>query len=616
MRIGIAQINTVPGAFDQTVERMLAQARRAAEQGAELVVFPLAALAGLELPSYADRPSFLADAAEAVATLAQELPCPAIVPIPIDLGAPEVDFDVLLVKQGEITPLCMAARMREAQSTDDDPVELPEFDLGGLHFIVALTYEDLDLLSDYDIACDVCLYLSGYPFAMDDSSSAMAADFEASRFWEDACRSESWIVGVAPVGGYGDQVFCGSSFVASPGGALAATLPAFEEALQVVEVGGGPETVEDIGMLSREVFDAPFHLWQAVSLGIHDFVTKQGLADVVVALDASLSSQVLLALASDALGPLHVHALVGAAAGSNAPACRDLARRLHVHQVDGPGALAGFDAHDLDELSLAALAREHRALVLSSIDKTALALGAAAGRVSAASLLPLGDVYRTDVLDMAHVRNTISPIFRRVVLGEADALALGAEDGSVMMVSGEQELMLVDETLLGFVEYDRPLSELIGEDRHNEALVDGVLRTLRSAESVRRSLAPVLAMSTHTLDEARFPLGVSWQDVRREGVPEADLEHLGSVVRIHDEGDHPDNVSSVPTPAPPQNQRASHDLGGTLRMLRDLAEQGGFLPDGAQGLFDSQSWQRGISSADGEGGPGTVAWGGSIFSEN
>ena len=35
MRIGIAQINTVAGAFDQTVERMVAQSQRAAEQGVE-----------------------------------------------------------------------------------------------------------------------------------------------------------------------------------------------------------------------------------------------------------------------------------------------------------------------------------------------------------------------------------------------------------------------------------------------------------------------------------------------------------------------------------------------------------------------------------------------------
>ena len=38
MRIGIAQINTVAGAFDQTVERMVAQSQMAAEQGVELFV--------------------------------------------------------------------------------------------------------------------------------------------------------------------------------------------------------------------------------------------------------------------------------------------------------------------------------------------------------------------------------------------------------------------------------------------------------------------------------------------------------------------------------------------------------------------------------------------------
>ena len=73
MRIGIAQINTVPGAFGQTVERMVAQSQRAAEQQVELLVFPLAALAGTEPVPFADRPAFMHDVADALATLAEVL---------------------------------------------------------------------------------------------------------------------------------------------------------------------------------------------------------------------------------------------------------------------------------------------------------------------------------------------------------------------------------------------------------------------------------------------------------------------------------------------------------------------------------------------------------------
>ena len=51
MKIGIAQINTRPGDFETTSGRMVAQSERAAQEGVELLVFPLAALAGVDRKS-------------------------------------------------------------------------------------------------------------------------------------------------------------------------------------------------------------------------------------------------------------------------------------------------------------------------------------------------------------------------------------------------------------------------------------------------------------------------------------------------------------------------------------------------------------------------------------
>lgn len=50
--------------------------------------------------------------------------------------------------------------------------------------------------------------------------------------------------------------------------------------------------------------------WQALVLALKDFVAAQGMQDVVPALDGTLSAAVLATLASDALGPMHVHALL------------------------------------------------------------------------------------------------------------------------------------------------------------------------------------------------------------------------------------------------------------------------------------------------------------------
>ena len=125
MRIGIAQINTVPGAFGQTVERMVAQSQRAAEQQVELLVFPLAALAGTEPVPFADRPAFMHDVADALATLAERLVCPAIVPVPMDLDRPEGAFDAMLVEDGEVRLLRSSRRPQEPVGGEEH--ELTEF---------------------------------------------------------------------------------------------------------------------------------------------------------------------------------------------------------------------------------------------------------------------------------------------------------------------------------------------------------------------------------------------------------------------------------------------------------------------------------------------------------
>ena len=349
----------------------------------------------------------------------------------------------------------------------------------------------------------------------------------------------------------------------------------------MADVASGCPEAQGSRVLS-EVFDVPFHLWQTVSLGIHDYVTKQGRPMWRFCLDGSLASLGACRPGLRCVGPLHVHALVGASAGASAPACRELGRRLRIDVTSSVGQVRGFDQRDLDELELAALAREHDALVLSSLDKTALALGAHAGNVRAAALCPLGDVYRSDVLDMAHVRNTISPLFRRVDLTAADAIELPMPDGSLKVREQGGRRPAVDEVLLGYVEYDRPLGELVATESYDPELVDAVLRAERRAEPWRRTLPPVLAMTTHTLDDARFPLGVSWHDEHLDFVGESPAEAHGS------EPEHPEDEAPV-------ERRPAHDIDATLAMLRDLAEQGGFVPS------DLMEQAASLDHADGRG---------------
>lgn len=144
-----------------------------------------------------------------------------------------------------------------------------------------------------------------------------------------------------------------------------------------------------------------------------------------------------------------------------------------------------------------------------------------------------------------------------------DELLLPMGDGSMRRIADEQELTAVDEVLLGYVEYDRPLCELVVEGGTPLELVDAVLRAERASELARRCAPPVLAMSTHTLDDARFPLGVRWHDEHAERLPEVS-------------GDVPIPPAATDAAGDAPSAREAPSLEDTLTMLRDLAEQAGF----------------------------------------
>lgn len=604
MRIGIAQIDTVAGALDQTVERMVAQSQRAVDEGIDLLVFPLLVFAGIDAVPEGDRAGFMRDVADAVIELGERLARPSIVPVPLDLGMDESTFDALMINDGDVWPIYMSHRLREESGGDAGDRSVAEFTFGEMRFALAMSRDNLDALDDYDYEVDAVIYLSGYPYAQDDPSSVMGADCDYARFADDAQTIGAWLVGVAPVGCYGDEVYTGSSMVLAPTGEVAALAPAFEEALLVADIGATSDGHLD-GSVHPEPYDAPFHLWQAVALGIRDFVAKQGYSDVALCLDGTLNASVLAALASDAVGPTHVHVVVGSSTGAAAASCRELAHRLRVDVANAPAAMRGYDARDLDELELSMLARTHGALVLSSVDKTALALGVWHPGVSAAQLCPLGDVYRSDVLDMAHVRNTISPLFRKVSLTDADALPLVYPDGTVHTLTGEADVTHVDEVLLGYIEYDQSMATLVANGTLDRDLVEAVLRAERSAELVRRAAPPVLAMSTHVLDDARFPLGMRWHDTHFDE-PLDVLDPLTPHVDKAQESDsrHRDD----------RRHSEGIDIDATLAMIRDIAEQGGFLPS-ELGNFGTDGSLAAGDAPLGEGN-GLPAYGWTPFSEN
>ena len=532
MKIAVAQINTRAGDFEETIERMADIVRTAVSQGAELVVFPMTVLTGALPVAYALRDGHHVDLLNALFDLASEVSCPCLVPV-VSILEGETYHEVMLLKDADVVALRARAYLETRErGTKDGASQAPSsgapitrFELDGLSFCIAMTYEDIDDLVEAQVDCDVVVYVSDYSYALDDPSSALGAALGENRFKVDAVSLDTWFVAAGSLGGYGIQVYSGSSFVMSPNGDLVACAPAFEEDLLFSEVNpwlDASELLDGMELLEPELYNRSLHLWEALTTGLHDYLHKQDKSDVALVLDGSLASSLLAVLASDALGPMRVHAILGATDDARGVALAT-ANALHLECIPLLGVLDDDEdsVRDAALVRLAAEVRRTGAVPLDAVDKTFLAMEVRAGRCHVAEFLPFGDVYRSDLVELAHMRNTISPVLPTEAFARFELPYVpGLEE---IEPTREMQLKRVDVTLSTHVEWERTLSDVALRQGEPEVTAH-ILWRLYACEASRLAWPPALTVSSQPLSLLHMPVGYAWFDRVRSGNERAATE--------------------------------------------------------------------------------------------
>ena len=265
------------------------------------------------------------------------------------------------------------------------------------------------------------------------------------------------------VGGQDELVFDGHSVVLDDGGEVVARAAGFEEELLVVDIDPTeamgrrlrdvrrrelersrehPPTVEIVELsatrrstttspLSTTPFEPEFEqMRRALTLGLRDYVEKNGFAEVVVAVSGGIDSAVTAALCAEALGPDRVHCVsmpsrfssegtrsdARAVAESLGCAFREIPIESVIaafHDALAPeieGGLAGLAAENLQARArgvlLMALSNTYGWLVVSTGNKSELAVGYSTlygDMVGGFALLK--DVFKTDVYRLAEHLN-------------------------------------------------------------------------------------------------------------------------------------------------------------------------------------------------------------------
>ena len=533
VRIALGQINTTVGDLDGNVATMAEWSARATATGADLVCFPELAVTGYPPEDLVLRPEFVRDNLSALKELASETAgaCPVLVGF-VDRTESGLHNAAALLSRGEIV-----ARYHK--------VKLPNYGVFDerRYFVPGATSCPVRLASSA-LGLSVCedAWTAGLPwteYARDRTSvipNINASPYHrhktAERFQvcsDRARETGAWIVYVNAVGGQDELVFDGGSMVVSPDGELAWHAAAFEEDLLVVDIDvpaaprayPGPDITppasRDRPALpepSRTPWpEGPAEVYRALTLGLHDYVRKNGFREVVIGLSGGIDSALTATLAVDALGADAVRTLAMPSPYSSAASvddAHDVAKRLGIRiddiRIDDifKSYLSALEDafRDTEEgvaeenlharirgNVLMAASNKFGSLVLATGNKSEMAVGYSTlyGDL-AGGFAPIKDVPKTLVYEICRWRNEQSdpPPIPDSVMEKPPSAELRPDQKDVDSLPSYEEL---DPVIEAYVEEDRSPEEIVasGADR---ALVERIVGMIDLAEYKRRQAPP------------------------------------------------------------------------------------------------------------------------------
>ncbi|RJG00532.1 NAD+ synthase [Noviherbaspirillum sedimenti] len=435
VKVAIAQINCTVGDLAGNSAKILDCARRAAAQGADIVLTPELALVGYPPEDLLLRHSFYAKSAQALDALAADLA--ALKDVHVVVGHPlEKDGArynaASVIRNGQIVgTYCKHALPNDAVFDEKRYFTAASqayvFEVGGVRFGINIcedTWSSPAPLCAREAGAQVLLVLNASPFHMNKQSQRY-----------DVMRANVTAHGLALVyanlvGGQDELIFDGNSFVLDQQGNICAELPHLQEDLRTVEFDG----VTPLAQFLPAAQPIEAQVYQALVLGVRDYIGKNGFPGAIIGLSGGVDSALVLAIAVDALGADKVRTVMMPSpytADISWLDARDMAARLGVRYDEIPivdcfaafrntlaQEFAGLKEDATEEniqarirgTLLMALSNKFGAIVLTTGNKSEMAVGYCTlyGDM-AGGFAVIKDIAKTLVYRLCAWRNALNP---------------------------------------------------------------------------------------------------------------------------------------------------------------------------------------------------------------
>ncbi len=524
----LAQINPTVGDISGNGEKIL---KIWSSASSDLVIFGELALSGYPLEDLVLKPSFVKHVHGYVQELVKQSESfkpAALIGCPWMING-QIRNALLLIEHGEIIHIQAKHHLPSYGVFDEDRV----FKAGNLPEPVMFHGASLGLMICEDMwHPNVARHLAwqGAEILIVANASPFELAKDKTRYHYAKARAKETnlpLIYVNLVGGQDELVFDGRSFVMDAQGDIAHVLEGFKEDIRDYAhkakgtsgfLNDDDEDGEDINLRSEN-----WNVYNALSLGIGDYVDKNKFKGVLIGLSGGIDSALAAVLAVDALGADRVHCVMMPSPFTSQDSLDDAAALVEnlgcAYQIISiEDAMTAFEktlpdlkdtAHEnmqsrIRGLILMALSNSTGYMVLTTGNKSEMAVGYATlygdmcGGFNA-----LKDVYKTQVYELCRWRNERGAIIPERILTKAPSAEL--KDNQTDQDS-LPDYAVLDAILEYMIEHEFSVDDIVAKN-HDPDITLRVWNMLQAAEYKRFQSAPGTKITTRAFGrDRRYPM--------------------------------------------------------------------------------------------------------------